>query len=300
MRYSSNSHDLYVITVNYKSWDYIGRLVTSLSNLDAVSELVIVDHSPSTEPVSPFQADFPVTVITQPNKGYGAGLNRGLRHISRPGSMALVCNPDTEVLDHSELLAAVEYLARNQMVACVIPGMQRPDGERIHAGRKFHTLKTLIGCRIESMIAARGTFFGDHYYAGTDGKSPREVDWGSGSALLLRCDLFPEVIAFDERFFLYFEDVDICAQIWRKGFSVISWPRVIFSHVEQRRSRTSLKHFAWLLASALKFMFKYRGLPNRDDLLGGTPPVIALSEDSSEVAQPQAARGNQRTAGMWG
>ncbi len=300
MRCSSNSHDLYVITVNYRSWDYIGRLMASLSNLDAVSELVIVDHSPSIEPSGPFIADFPVTVIPQPNKGYGAGLNRGISHVSRRDSIALVCNPDTEVLDHCELLAAVQYLARHPMVACVIPGMQRPDGERIHAGRKFHTLKTLIGCRIESMIAARGTFLGDHYYSSADGKSPREVDWGSGSALLLRCDLFPELIAFDERFFLYFEDVDICAQIWRKGFSVISWPRVILSHVEQRQSRTSLRHFTWLLASALKFMLKYRGLPKRDDLLGETPSITAVSEDSSEVVQPQAVRDSQRTAGMWG
>ena len=274
---STNSHDLYVITVNYKSWNYIKRLVASLSNLDGLNELVIVDHSPSSESNGSLRAGFPVTVITQRNKGYGAGLNRGLRHISRRGSLALVCNPDIEVIDHRELLGAVQYLAKNPSVACVIPGMQKLDGERIQAGRKFHTLKTLIGRRIESS-APSGSFLRDHYYSHTEGQGPHEVDWGSGSAMLLRCDLFPEVIAFDERFFLYFEDVDICAQIWRKGLSVICWPRPILSHVEQRRSRTSLSHFAWLLVSALRFMKKYGGLPNRTDLIREAPSTPALSK----------------------
>jgi GT2 family glycosyltransferase len=273
MRRISKQQGLAVVTVNYHSRGHLERLTASLNGTDLITELVIVDHSSSNGPVGRLAARFPVTVIPQRNGGYGAGLNRGLRHLSSGSDIVMVCNPDIELLDGDELAEAAGYIREWSRVGCVIPGMVRPDGTPIHSARKFFTSNTMIGCRIESMLAARGTWFSDHYYPIGNGDRPAGVDWGSGSAMLFRRDLFPNVIKFDERFFLYFEDVDICAQMWNSGYSVVQWPRVILSHVEQRRSRHSIKHLSWLLAGALRFIVKYGGLPDRARLVGREPGI---------------------------
>ena len=103
----------------------------------------------------------------------------------------------------------------------------------------------------------------DHYYVLKKDKQPFEVDWGSGSAMLVRNSLFPYPISFDERFFLYFEDVDLCAQMWRHGFSIIHYPRLIVYHERASLSHKSTYYFAIHVASLLKFIYKYKGLFRR-------------------------------------
>ena len=68
------------MTVNYHSEKKLERMINSLGSLDLLKKLIIVDHSGS-DSLNAIKADFPILVIRQPNKGYGAGLNRGLREI---------------------------------------------------------------------------------------------------------------------------------------------------------------------------------------------------------------------------
>ena len=79
--------------------------------------------------------------------------------------------------------------------------------------------------------------------------------------MFLRGSLFPHPLFFDERFFLYFEDVDLCTQIHKQGFSVLHYPNVVIKHHEQRRSAQNIHHLALHTSSMLKYILKYRGLP---------------------------------------
>jgi GT2 family glycosyltransferase len=97
--------------------------------------------------------------------------------------------------------------------------------------------------------------------------APREVDWGAGAALLYRVAAAAGRPAFDDRFFLYFEDVDLCANLWRRGFTVMHYPALIFRHDVQRQSSSSLRFLGYHLASLIKFIWKYQGLPSRGDLV---------------------------------
>ena len=70
----------YVVTVNYHNENQIIRMIKSLRSVNIVKKLIIVDHSGS-DSLNSINSDFPMLVIRQPNRGYGAGLNRGLRQI---------------------------------------------------------------------------------------------------------------------------------------------------------------------------------------------------------------------------
>ncbi|MBI4963478.1 MAG: glycosyltransferase [Desulfomonile tiedjei] len=252
----------YVVTVNYNHENQIDRLLQSLRWVDGLKKLIIVDHSGS-DRLQELKADFPILVIRQENRGYGAGLNTGLRQLPDQDALVMLCNPDTAILNQEKLADVLDYMIHNPKVGCVIPKLVTRRGKTEPSARKFYTLSSLLWVRTTWVVKKRPEFLQEHYYSEEDGPGPYEIDWGSGSAMFVRNSLFPYPISFDERFFLYFEDVDLCAQMWRHGFSVVHHPELVVYHHAARLSRKSFYYFAVHLASLLKFIKKYRGLYHR-------------------------------------
>ncbi len=101
----------------------------------------------------------------------------------------------------------------------------------------------------------------------TDPNSIQAPDWLLGAALLVRTKAMEEVGLMDERFFLYFEDVDWCRRFWHAGYKVVYYPQAVFYHYYERASsRWGILDIAinqktrWHIASAIKFFLKYRNL----------------------------------------
>ena len=252
----------YVVTVNYHNENQIIRMIRSLRSVNIVKKLIIVDHSGS-DSLNSINSDFPMLVIRQPNRGYGAGLNRGLRQIPDQDAVVMLCNPDIEILDRDQVIDTLEYMIDNPNVGCVIPKLVTRQGRPDISARKFYTLSSLLWVRSPWIVKRRPEFLQKHYYTEEQGVGSHNIDWGSGSAMFVRNSLFPYPISFDERFFLYFEDVDLCAQMWRHGFSVVYRPHLVVYHHAARLSRNSIYYFAVHLTSLIKFICKYRGLFNR-------------------------------------
>ncbi|MGO9117846.1 MAG: glycosyltransferase [Desulfomonilaceae bacterium] len=252
----------YVVTVNYHNENRIIRMIESLRSVDLVKKLIIVDHSGS-DILNSINSDFPISVIPQPNRGYGAGLNRGLRQIPDQDALVMLCNPDTAILNPEKLQHALHYMNQSPEIGCLIPRLLTREGASQPAARRFYTLSTLLTVRNPWILKRWPEFLKEHYYSEDLDNGPYEIDWGSGSTMFVRNSLFPYPISFDERFFLYFEDVDLCAQIWDHGFSVVYYPDLIVNHDGARLSRRSFHYLAVHLTSLLKFIYKYRGLFNR-------------------------------------
>jgi len=260
----------YIITVNYRSREQLREFLASLAPASLVRRCLIVNHSPE-EDLADLAAPFPVQVISQANAGYGAGLNRGLREIPEPEAVALLANPDVALLTPAALTEALGYMAANSRVGCLIPHMVGAAGEALPVCRSFYSLRTLLASRLPFCRRLWPGAWHGHHYCDQDAAAPREVDWGAGAALLYRVATAAGRAAFDERFFLYFEDVDLCADLWRRGFTVMHYPSLIFRHEVQRQSTSSLRFLGYHLASLLKFIWKYRGLPSREDLVRRGP-----------------------------
>jgi GT2 family glycosyltransferase len=85
----------------------------------------------------------------------------------------------------------------------------------------------------------------------------REIDWVAGMFLFFPQAIFREIRGFDEHFFLYYEDVDICARIWLSGRRVMLHPGVSVIHDPRRTSRRNLRYMRWHLSSMLRYFAKY-------------------------------------------
>jgi GT2 family glycosyltransferase len=256
----------YVICVNYYNSGYIKQLITSLQTVAFIDKFIVVNHSPE-DSLEALQAPFPIQVINQENAGYGAGLNRGLVEIPSENAVALFCNPDVALITPEAVADALTYMVVNPRVGCLIPLSVDQDGKSLHPCRTFYSLKSLLASRIQFFKRILPKFYREHFYMDTKGMDPVEVDWGCGAAMLYRVSSFGRRPAFDERFFLYMEDVDLCARLWGAGLSVVYYPQLVFRHYVQRHSHTNWRFLGYHLASLIRFVWKYRGLPQKATLL---------------------------------
>lgn len=262
----SNLPPFYVITVNYLSGSYLPEFIASLAPLPFIKKLIIVNHSPA-ESLAALTAPFPLQIIVQENAGYGAGLNRGLREIREKNAVALLCNPDLILATSAQVAGALAYMTAHPRVGCLIPKSVDFKGNFLYPGHTFYSWKTLLASRIGIFRRAFAAAYRQYLYLDAPPDQPLEVDWGYGAAVFYRVSAFGGEPAFDERFFLYMEDVDLCVRLWQNGLSVVYYPEVLFRHHSQRESRHHGRFLRYHLVSLGKFIMKYRGLPQRMDLL---------------------------------
>jgi GT2 family glycosyltransferase len=255
----------YVITVNYNGKHRLMALIASLRPIPFLKRLIIVNHSPW-ERLDDLEADFPIQIINQANKGYGAGLNRGLREVLGIDAIALLCNPDITVMNPEAIKEVIDYMLAHPRIACVLPSLVDKDLQPTRSCREFYTFKTLLASRIPVLCNRNSELLGRHFYADRDLNRPLEVDWGCGGAMLFKTSLFPNPLSFDERFFLYFEDVDFCAGTWKQGFSVVFYPMLVCRHAEQKQSHKGMFFFMRHVTSLIKYVMKHGGLTRREDL----------------------------------
>jgi len=202
----------------------------------------------------------PITLISNGNnKGLASAANRAFR-ISR-GEYILNLNPDVTVSPHSvELL--YHFLEDNPGVGAVFPKLLNQDGSLQLSCRRFYDLPTVILRRTPlHRLMGRGRM-DRHLMMDFDHRSLRNVDWALGAAFLVRREaLYPRNRLFDHRYFLYFEDVDLCMGLRHRGWKVMYHPEAVMIHDHIRRSasmpfsRANWEHFI----SYLRFCLKQTG-----------------------------------------
>jgi len=108
-------------------------------------------------------------------------------------------------------------------------------------------------------LATKALGRGDGRYMVQAGEPDFHPEWVAGMFMLFHSEDFARLKGFDERFFLYYEDVDICVRAWRDGLKVAACPRVSVVHDARRDSRRSLPHLRWHLASMARYFWKHWG-----------------------------------------
>jgi GT2 family glycosyltransferase len=223
-------------------------------------QTVLVDNASWDGSADRVRRDFPEVevLVNHRNVGYARAVNQAARRCQ--GRYLLVLNAD--VLVHPGAVATLQaHLDEQPGVGVVAPGLLHPDGSRQLSCRRHYTWGTYLLRR-----APLRWWFPDHpvvrhhLMADWDHASIREVDWVLGAALMLRREaLGPEIL--DERYFLYFEDVDLCLGLERAGWKVIYHPGAVMTHRHRRASgrgllnRGKYHHFR----SWLRFLWKHRG-----------------------------------------
>lgn len=226
------------IIVNYQAYEELDRGLTALERCEPSVEVIVVDHHSVPAEAERLRGRHPATrlVASTENPGFGAGINRGVRETR--ATHLLFINPDALVEGPivDELIAE---LARHDDVAVVGPLVRDADGSIQASARRFPGVSTVIGGRSTwlTRVLPRNRWTSRNLLTGPDVREPLVVDWVSGACMLMRRDAFDAVGGFDEGYFLYWEDADLCHRLRDAGWRTVYHPGVAVRHVAGRSSR---------------------------------------------------------------
>mgnify|MGYP000176163095 CR=1 FL=1 len=192
--------DLSLIIVSYNCADLIGECLSSVLGSSGVSlEVFVVDNASRDGSAEMVRERFPGVrlIANSMNRGFGAANNQALPLCS--GRYTVLLNPDTAVSAES-LLKMVRFMDGNARVGLAGPRVKNPDGSR------------------QDSVSYR--YPGHRYGAADLGELPGDIACVLGACQIVRTGLFRSIGGFDEDFFLYGEDQDLCLRIRRQGFEI--------------------------------------------------------------------------------
>lgn len=247
--------DISISIVSHGQIDLVAALLEDLKalapNSDSRIEVILTLNLPENLPFSMEDMPFPVKLIHNVQAlGFAANHNQAFRKAA--GQYYAVVNPDIR-LSGNPFTGLIACLASQQSVGLVAPRVFSPGGSPESSARFFPTpwliLRKLFG-----------------HYRGNDypiGQTPISPDWVAGMFMLFPSNVFASIHGFDQRYFLYYEDVDICARLRRAGHDIKLCPQSTVIHDAQYSSHRNLRYLRWHLTSMLRFFLSdaYRHRP---------------------------------------
>lgn len=229
---------LSIVTLSYNTKDLTLTCLNSVVSQYAPElnvgefEIIIVDNNSSDDSVKKIKdyiSDNKFSgaiklIESKDNLGFGGGCNLGAK--SAKGKYLLFLNSDTEILDRG-FLKMTSYLEENPKVAILGGKLKNNDGSAQPSAGKFYNLFNLL-----VMLAGLERF-------GFLRSSPdrvQKVDWVSGACMMMRRDVFEKLSGFDEKIFMYMEDMEICFRAGKLGFLTYFYPDISLRHKSQGSS----------------------------------------------------------------
>ena len=246
----SSSPQVTVSIVSHLQAALVRELLDDLQRHCAASiEVIVTVNAPESVAFEGAQFRYPVIWVRNPApKGFGANHNAAFRRAR--GNYFCVMNPDIR-LQADPFPPLVSALA-DPGVAVAAPLVCNSDGAIEDSARIFPT----PGQILRKALSGRKSL---DYVIGAD---PIEPDWVAGMFMLFRRETFAQLGGFDERFHLYYEDVDLCARARLTGLRIALDPRARVVHQARRASHRQLRFAGWHARSMLRFFLSgpYRRL----------------------------------------
>jgi len=231
--------DISIVIVNYNNKGFTLNCIKSIEESafgNLKHEIIVVDNNSDDNigQILAWQHPKVIFIQNKNNIGMGAGNNVGLKRAR--GKYVVVMNPDTLAFP-STFAKLFAYMEANSNVGVVGPKQYNPDKSVQDSCYRWPSLltpffrRTFLGRLGLSDWEIKRYLMQDY-----NKKTIREVDWLLGSCLFMRTSALKEVGWFDERFFLYFEDTDLCRRFWNKKWRVVYNPEVEIIHNHNRES----------------------------------------------------------------
>jgi hypothetical protein len=259
--------DLSIIIVNYKTADKTLKCLSAIKAGDMACieyEKIVVDNFSNDGSMEKIRSRHPEIIIVENkiNTGMGSGNNAGVKMAK--GEYILILNPDT-YLGINAIKTMLDYVKDKPEVGLVGPRLNNHNGTLQDTCMRFPKFYTPL---LRRTFLGRFTpkYINEFLMNDFDHREVKEVDWIMGSCLLVRKKLFDELGGFDNRFFMYFEDTDLCRRIWQAGYKVVYCPLAEGVHDHGRGSaerRWYIAPFTNSLARAhiiswVKYFWKWR------------------------------------------
>lgn len=224
----SETRPIAVVTVTHNAEAVLPGFLASLSEATSQAKppIIAVDNGSSDGTRSLLREQEGLILVEQANTGYAHGVNRGMER-APSGHDIMVLNPDT-VLGTGLLDRLVAVLEDDPRAGVVVPTLRAPTGEVLpslhYEPRAWRTL-------VEAVVGGtRSRRFGEAYRP--DPRAGRQTaDWATGAAMLLRSEVLDRLGGFDESYFLYSEETELCLRVGDAGYRVVHEPAAIVEHV---------------------------------------------------------------------
>jgi len=233
------------VTLSVVSHGQIALVVNFLKDLrrhcsDLSVEVVLTLNIPEEVPDDALEDGYSLVIVRNPTPlGFGANHNKAFLRATAP--VFCVVNPDVRI--GSNIFPRLIESLQMPAVGVVAPLIIDAAGNLEDSARKFPTPLTILGKLL-------GMVHGVDYVMRGDKINP---DWIGGMFMVFRRQVFQEVKGFDERYFLYYEDVDLCARMRLRGMAVVLDPSVRAVH-DARRSSHSNPHYSFI---HVRSMFRF-------------------------------------------
>jgi len=243
-----------VLIVNHKADDYVRRALASLPAACGKYEFesIVMDNSPQPSPIT--EADLWESIE---NRGFGNGCN--LAAGKATGELLLFLNPDSECGPHA-VEAAADCLLREEKAGLVGVKILLPDGSfEGGALRGFPTPERAL-CYFLGLekLFPRNRVCGGYHLSWLDRNESHEAECVSGSFMLLRRSLFEALGGFDESYFMYGEDMDLCLRVHKAGYRVLYCAEGTVLHHHGRSGRSERQTAAFYDAMTIFYDKHYR------------------------------------------
>jgi len=239
--------DIHISIVSHGQLELVDLLLSDLSLLTCANRLQITvtfnTHDDNIALINKHPL-FISCINNEMIKGFSANHNYAFKFPPAPNERKyfIVLNPDIRITE--DVITDLVYLIdKDRNIGVISPAVINTEGELEDSARELPTYRQLL----YKLLGKRC------YWNHIDSKTRYCPDWVAGMFMVFKVDIFDRIGGFDEGFFLYYEDVDICSRLWLNGLSVQVNPLSIVMHDARRDSRRKLKYFYWHLVSMYRF-----------------------------------------------
>jgi N-acetylglucosaminyl-diphospho-decaprenol L-rhamnosyltransferase len=250
-----------VLTVSYGSRDVLAGFLDSVPAAAAAPVRVVVADNLPSDPVDDLAAAHGADYLPLPaNPGYGGAMNAAAATLPAAVRWILVSNPDV-VLRPGSIDRLVADAEADPGIGAVGPAILTPEGDVYPSARKVPSLRTGIGHALFANIWIGNPW--TRAYREESRPERRDAGWLSGACVLVRRSAFEQLGGFDDRYFMYFEDVDLGYRLGRAGYRNVYEPAAVVEHSGAHSTATDAESARMIAAhhrSARRFVRrKYAG-----------------------------------------
>jgi GT2 family glycosyltransferase len=236
------------IVIYNENKETLKKVIDSFLALELKKELIVVDNSPKDD-LKSFCENFNENVkyiFSGENLGFGRGHNLAFKNLKEKSDIHMIINPDV-YFDSDEICSFLNWFFKEKEISLSTTKVCYPDGENQNIVRYVPTISDLIKRKLKinsgELDIKENTI--------------KEVPFAHGCFFIFKTEVFEKLGGFDERFFMYMEDIDIFIRAKKYGKTVINTNYQIY-HEYRKGSSKNLKLLKWHLESAYKFFRKYK------------------------------------------
>jgi N-acetylglucosaminyl-diphospho-decaprenol L-rhamnosyltransferase len=246
---SSNRVKISFSIVSHGQGRLIVNLLSDLARLNLESyEIIVTLNIDEDENFLDNFYRLPIKIIRNKKiKGFGENHNSAFKISS--GELFAVVNPDIRLTEFN-YKEIYDFIIDGEFIGACGPRVISSAGEIQDSVRIFPTIMLLTKRVFRSFLGLKNNSDYQIFDA------PVKVDWVAGMFVFFKRDAFFSVGGFDERYFMYYEDADICRRMKKNGWSAYLYPEFSVIHDAQRTSWKKFKYFRWHLRSIIRILLK--------------------------------------------